>query len=161
MVHKIGMLGLIVHDIYLFQNNCRVDNFFRGLSYSLFDLFSVRKLDLSFLSTQAQLNWIFSTFQVELHNGDFSADDEEVLSDGKVAENNGLNEVSEDNGGAEVETEEEDDQQPSVVISKSQEPVDSSTTSPLASIRKRFAGEPFGSTSGGSGQEGVQGGSGQ
>ena len=72
------------------------------------------------------------------------------MSDGKAAENNGLNEVSEENGGAEVETEEEDDQQPSVVISKSQEPVDSSTTSPLASIRKRFAGEPFGSTSGGS-----------
>ena len=72
-----------------------------------------------------------------------------------MAENNGLNEISEENGGAEVETEEEDDQQPSVVISKSQEPVDSSTTSPLASIRKRFAGKPFGSTSGGSGQEGV------
>ena len=78
-----------------------------------------------------------------------------------MAENNGLNEVSEEIGGAEVETEEEGDQQPSVVISKSQEPVHSSTTSPLASIRKRFAGEPFGSTSGGSGQEGVQGGSGQ
>ena len=78
-----------------------------------------------------------------------------------MAENNGLNEISEENGGAEVETEEEEDeQQPSVVISKSQEPVDSSTTSPLASIRKRIAGEPFGSTSGGSGQEGVQGGSG-
>jgi len=91
-----------------------------------------------------------STEQVELNNGDFSADDEEVLSGGKVAENNGLNEVSEENGGAEVETEEEDedDQQPSVVISKSQEPVDSSTTSPVASIRKRFAGPSDDSTDG-------------
>lgn len=90
-----------------------------------------------------------STEQVELHNGDFSADDEEVLIGGKVAENNGLNEVSEENGGAiETEEEDEDDQQPSVVISKSQEPVDSSTTSPVASIRKRFAGPSDGSTDG-------------
>ena len=49
MVHTKGMLISRVGRTIFTSFKSIVDNFFRGLSHSLFDLFSVHKLDLSFL----------------------------------------------------------------------------------------------------------------
>lgn len=80
-----------------------------------------------------------STEQLELQNGDFSADDEEILNGGGD-DGNGVNDddVEDVEEVAAVETE-EDEEQPSVVVKKAATPV-TEQTSPLASIRKRFMG---------------------
>jgi len=93
-----------------------------------------------------------STEQVELQNGDFSADDDEILNSGNdngdvIDANNDVIEeagIEVSNGGEDVETEEEEEpEQPSVVVTKrladplSEQP---KTTSPIASLRNRFMG---------------------
>jgi len=78
--------------------------------------------------------------QVELQNGDFSADDEEILNGGGGEES--ADQEEEPAEEEEIIETEEDEDQPSVVVKKAATPVvaDEKQQSTLASLRKRFIG---------------------